>query len=281
MSLFTRFSSGWQIAKNSFKVLKANRQLIIFPILSGAAMVLIMGSFFTVLFGIAGWDVDNIDNANNALTYIGIFAYYIVSYFVIVFFNMALIHCSSLYFKGEEVTVRKGIDFSMSRIGTIFAWAVFAGSVGAILKIIQENVGTLGKILTGLVGIVWGIATFFVIPIIAYENLGPVAALKRSTQLMKEKWGEGIGAGFSFGLIQLVGFIAIGFISVLLGTTIHLFAGIALFVLGLLLMATVLSAARTIFVSAIYHNVTGDPIETYNQAFVDNLFVEKKSKGLF
>jgi hypothetical protein len=281
MSLFTRFSSGWQIAKNSFKVLKANRQLIIFPILSGAAMVLIMGSFFTVLFGIAGWDADNIDNANNALTYIGIFAYYIVSYFVIVFFNMALIHCSSLYFKGEEVTVRKGIDFSMSRIGTIFAWAVFAGSVGAILKIIQENVGTLGKILTGLVGIVWGIATFFVIRIIAYENLGPVAALKRSTQLMKEKWGEGIGAGFSFGLIQLVGFIAIGFISVLLGTTIHLFAGIALFVLGLLLMATVLSAARTIFVSAIYHNVTGDPIETYNQAFVDNLFVEKKSKGLF
>ena len=281
MSLFTRFSVGWQIAQNSFKVLRANRQLIVFPILSDIAMILIMGSFLTVVLGFAGWDVDNIGKPNDVLSYLGLFAYYIVNYFVIVFFNMALVHCSSLYFKGEEVTVRKGIDFSMSRIGTIFAWAVLAGSIGAILKIIQENVGTLGKILTGLVGIVWGIATFFVIPIIAYENIGPVDALKRSTQLMKEKWGEGIGAGFSFGLIQLVCFIAIGVVAFLVGTFIHLFAGIALFVLGLLLMATVLSAARTIFVSAIYHDITGDPVEAYNQAFVDNLFVTKKRKGFF
>jgi hypothetical protein len=276
MSLFTRFSAGWQIAQNSFKVLKANRQLIVFPILSGLAMVLIMGSFFTVVFGFAGWDVDNVAKPNSVLSYIGVFAYYIVNYFVIVFFNMALIHCSALYFKGEEVTVRKGIDFSMSRIGTIFAWAVFAGSVGAVLKIIQENVGMLGKIITGIVGIVWGVATFFVIPIIAYENLGPIDALKRSTQMMKEKWGEGIGAGFSFGLIQLVSMLGIGLVAFLIGSITHIFIGVGIFVLGILVMATILSAARSIFLSAIYHEVTGDPVEQYNQAFVDNLFTHKK-----
>jgi hypothetical protein len=279
--MFTKFSAGWQIAQNSFKVLKANRQLIIFPILSGVAMLLIMGSFFTVVFGMAGWEVDNVSKPNSIGSYIGIFAYYIVNYFVIVFFNMALIHCSALYFKGEEVTIRKGIDFSMSRIGTIFAWAVFAGSVGAILKIIQENVGTLGKIITGLVGIVWGVATFFVVPIIAYENLGPIDALKRSTKMMKEKWGEGIGAGFSFGLIQLAGLIVIGLVAYLVGISVHVFAGIAIFVIGILAMATILSAARSIFLSAIYHEVTGDPVEQYNQAFVDNLFTPKKKNGLF
>ena len=276
MSLFTRFSAGWQIAQNSFKVLKANRQLILFPILSGLAMVLIMGSFFTVVIGFAGWNIDNVSEPNSVLTYVGVFAYYIVNYFVIVFFNMALIHCSAIYFKGEEVTVRKGIDFSMSRIGTIFAWAVFAGSVGAVLKIIQENVGMLGKIITGIVGIVWGVATFFVIPIIAYENLGPIDALKRSTQMMKDKWGEGIGAGFSFGLIQLVGMLALGLIAFLIGSITHIFIGMGIFVLGVLIMATILSAARSIFLSAIYHEVTGDPVEQYNQAFVDNLFTHKK-----
>jgi hypothetical protein len=56
----------------------------------------------------------------------------------------------------------------------------------------------LGKIITGLVGIVWSVAIFFVTPVIACENLGPNAAFKKSAMLMKEKWGESIGAGFSF-----------------------------------------------------------------------------------
>ncbi|MDB5201340.1 MAG: hypothetical protein JWQ27_749 [Ferruginibacter sp.] len=276
MGIFDRLSAGWQIGLNSFKVLKANRQLIIFPILSGISLVLIMGSFLTVILGFAGWNTDNIAKPDTFGKYALLFGYYIVNYFVVVFFNMALIHCSSLYFKGEEVTVRKGIDFSMSRIGVIFAWAVFAGSIGAILKIIQENVGVLGKIITGLIGIVWGIGTFFVIPVIAYENLGPVDALKRSVSMMKEKWGESIGAGFSFGLIQLVGFLAAAIGGLVIGFLVHPIAGIVIAILFILILQTVVSAARTIFVSSVYHNITGDPVENYNQQFIDNLFVSKK-----
>ena len=278
MSFFNRLTNGWTIAQNSFKVLKANRQLMLFPILSGVSLTLIMASFLLSALGIAGWDFNNLDIAhdNKALQYGIIFLYYIINYFVVVFFNMALIHCTTLYFRGEEVTVAKGIAFSRSRIGTIFAWAMFAGSVGAILKIIQENVGALGRILTGLVGIVWAIATFFVVPVIAYENLGPIEALKRSTQLMKEKWGERLGAGFSFGLVQLVGFIGVAIVAALVAVGIHPIAGIAIGVLGLLLLATVVRAARTIFVSQVYHSVTGDPVEQYNEQFISQLFIPKK-----
>jgi hypothetical protein len=278
MSFFNRLSNGWTIAQNSFKVLKANKQLLLFPVLSGISLTLIMASFFLGALGMAGWDFDNLHIAgdNKLLGYLVVFVYYIVNYFIVVFFNMALIHCTTLYFNGEEVTVAKGIAFSRSRIGTIFAWALFAGSIGAILKIIQENVGTLGKVLTGLIGIVWAVATFFVVPVIAYENLGPIDALKRSTQLMKEKWGEKLGAGFSFGLIQLVGFLGIAIIAGLIGVSVHPIAGIAVGVLGLLLLATVVSAARTIFVSQIYHSVTGDPTDQYNEQFIAQLFVPKK-----
>lgn len=188
MSFGTRFSNGWTIAKNSFKVLRENRQLIVFPILSGISIILIFASFFTVVLGIAGWKVDNMHDLGTVGSYVFLFVFYIINYFVIVFFNMALIHCTSLYFKGEELTIRKGMEFSMSRIGSIFAWAVFAGTIGAGLKIIQENVGSLGKIITGIIGVVWSVATFFVVPVIAYENLGPVGAFKKSANLMKEKW---------------------------------------------------------------------------------------------
>ena len=225
--------------------------------------------------GFAGWNVDNMQDPGTIQSYALIFIFYIINYFVIVFFNMALIHCTSLYFKGEEVTIRKGIDFSMSRIGSIFAWAVFAGTIGAVLKIIQENVGALGKIITGIIGVVWSIATFFVVPVIAYENLGPVGAFKKSANLMKEKWGESIGAGFSFFLIELVAMLGIAVIAFLFAS-INIIAGIAVGVIGLLLLMTVISAVKTIFISAIYHNVQGDPVELYNQQFIDNLFETKK-----
>jgi hypothetical protein len=276
MGFFDRLSNGWKISMNSFKVLKANRQLIIFPILSGLSLLFIMGSFVVATLAAFDWDVDNIGETGTFVNYLILFVYYVVNYFIIVFFNMALIHCTSLYFKGEEVTIKKGINFSISRIGSIFAWAVFAACVGAILRLIQENFGTIGKIVTGLVGIAWSITTFFVVPVIAYENLGPVGAFKRSAQLMKQKWGEGIGAGFSFGLIQLIGVAVAALAGYLVGITIHPFAGIAVAVLAILLLSTIVSAAQTIFISSVYHNVTGDPVEHYNQQFIDNLFEFKK-----
>lgn len=275
MSLITRFSNGWTIASNSIKVLKENRQLIIFPILSGISMIVILVSFFTVVLGLNGWNVDNVKDSSTVWSYVLLFAFYIVNYFVIVFFNMALIHCTSLYFKGEEVTIRKGIDFSVSRIGSIFAWAVFAGIVGGVLKIIQENVGSLGKIITGIVGVVWSIATFFVVPVIAYENLSPIAAFKRSASLMKEKWGESIGAGFSFFLINFVGILAIALVAFIIAQ-INIIAGLFIGVTGVLLLLAIMSGVKTIFISAIYHNINGDPLELYNQQFIDNLFEYKK-----
>lgn len=275
MNLSTRFSNGWTIAKNSFKVLRENRQLIVFPILSGISIILIVVSFFTVALGFAGWNVDNMRDLGTVGSYVVLFIFYIINYFVIVFFNMALVHCTSLYFKGEEVTIRKGIDFSMSRIGSILAWAVFAGTIGAVLKIIQENVGALGKIITGIIGVVWSIATFFVVPVIAYENLGPIGAFKKSANLMKEKWGERIGAGFSFFLIEFVTLLAIATVGFLLAS-INIILGVAIAVIGILLLLTVISAVKTIFISAVYHNIQGDPVELYNQQFIDNLFETKK-----
>jgi MFS family permease len=281
MSFFDRLSNGWKIAISSFKVLKEKKQLVIFPILSGISIMLIMGSFFTALLASSNWDPENIQGFDSRpLYYLMLFGFYVVNYFIVVFFNMALIHCSRLYFRGEEVTVRAGLLFSLSRIGVIFSWAFFAATVGLILRMIQENVGWLGKIITGLIGIVWSIATFFVVPIIAYENAGPIEAVKRSTQLMKQKWGESLGASFSFGLIQFLGMILVGLPLYFVGAIFHPFAGIALAIVGIFLVISIISAAQTIFVSAIYHNINGDLVKHFNQQMVDQLF-EKKEKTWF
>jgi hypothetical protein len=276
MGFFDRLSNGWKISMNSFKVLKENKQLVIFPILSGISLLLIMGSFVTIVLAAAGWDVDAVNEPGETTSVLYLFLYYLVNYFVVVFFNTALIHCSRLYFHGEEVTIEKGLRFSMSRIGAIFAWSMFAATVGTILRLIAENAGWIGKIIIGLIGVVWSVATFFVVPVIAYENAGPLEAFKRSSQLMKEKWGESIGAGFSFGLVQIVALIVVGVPLFIIGALVHPVVGIILAVLGALLIMAIISAAQTIFVSAVYHNVTGDPVKHFNQQMIDNLFEPKK-----
>jgi len=276
MNFFDRLSNGWKIAMNSFKVLQANKQLIIFPILSGIALLLVIASFFTGMLAYSGWDFDNMEELGTVTTYFLIFLFYIANYFVIVFFNMALIHCTRLYFHGEEVTVRKGLQFSMSRVGAIFSWAVFAAVVGTILKAIQENSGIVGKIITGIIGIVWNIATFFVVPVIAYENLGPLQAFKRSSQMMKEKWGESLAATFSLGLIQFILMIGVGVLLFMVGYIIHPLAGIILAITGAFLVVAIISATQTIFVSAVYHNITNDPTTHFSQQMIDDLFQEKR-----
>jgi hypothetical protein len=271
----SRISNGWKIAINSFKILKANQELIIFPILSGISIILIMASFLTATFAAAGWHVPDADINNNPFRYVLVFAFYVVNYFIVVFFNMALIHCTHLYFKGEKVSVSAGLKFSLSRIGSIFIWALFAGTIGFILKLIQERSGIIGKIITGIIGVVWSIATFFAVPVIAYENLGPIDAVKRSAQIMKQKWGESLVSRFSFAFIQLIAIVGICGILYLLGSLIHPLAGMLLAVLALFIIIAVMSAAQTIFVSAVYHNVTDEPVAYFDQQLVDDLFQHK------
>ena len=275
MSFFDRLSNGWTLAMNSFKVLKENKQLIIFPVLSGISLVLIMGSFVLVFLGVNGWSDENIEDPGTIGNYLYLFLFYLVNYFIVVFFNMGLIHCTRLYFRGEEVSINAGLRFSLSRIGTIFSWAVFAATVGTILRIIQEESGFIGKIITGIIGIVWNIATFFVVPVIAYEGLGPIAAFKRSSQLMKQKWGESLGATFSFGLIQFLAMIVLIIPLFFIGNMIHPIGGIALAVMGVFIIATIFSAAQTIFVSAVYHNINDEPVKHFNQQMIDGLFQKK------
>lgn len=275
MSFLSKLSNGWTMSMNSFKVLKENKKLIIFPILSGISLVLVMGSFIAAAFAASDWDLESINTENEAANYFIVFLFYLVNYFIIVFFNTALIHCTRSYFNGEEVSVSQGLQFSLSRIGAIFTWAVVAATVGMILRTIQENVGWLGKIITGIIGVVWSVTTFFVVPVIAYEKLGPIAAVKRSAEIMKNKWGESLAGNFSFGLIQFIAVLLIAVPVFFLGFFINPIAGVLMGLLSLFIVLAVMSAAQTIFVSAVYHNIQGDPVKHFEDQFVENLFEKK------
>jgi hypothetical protein len=275
MNLFTRISNGWTIAINSFKVLQANKLLIIFPILSGFSLLLVTATFFTAALTNSGWQINVIREYDKVIQYSLLLLFYFANYFVIVFFNVALMHCTRMYFKGNNVNLRDGLNYSISRIWAIFSWALFAATVGTILRILQENMGKVGRIIIGIIGIVWNVATFFVVLIIAYEKGNAIHAFKRSAQLMNEKWGEKIGASFSFRLIQFLGILVTLVVAAMMYVAIHPIASFITAALGIAIVLSVISAAQSIFISAVYHNVIGDPIEQYHQTMIDELFVQQ------
>jgi len=272
MSIFDRMARGNQIVRGSLKVLGANKRLIIFPILSGISLTLIALTLIGILFAGVSWGSIDTDKVDKVSLYISLFLCYIINYFVVVFFNMALMHCTKLYFDGEEASVMAGLRFSASRIRAIFSWAVFAATVGVILRVLQDNLGWLGKILTGVLGLVWSVETFFVVPVLAYEHLGPLDSVKRSAQIMKEKWGEGVGATFSFILIQFLTLMVIGIVGYGVGYKVNEQAGIILFVLGMLLLLIVVSTVKNIFISAVYADMNNKDTGHFSPELINGLF---------
>lgn len=275
MNFFSRAANGWEIAKGSFKVLNANRSLIIFPILSGLSLVLVLALLLAGVLGFRESANEFLVGDNKLMGILLTFLYYLVNYFVIVFFNTALTHCVSQYFNGEQVSVKEGMAHSFTRLPAIFSWAVFAATVGTLLNLLQENLGFIGKIITGLVGVVFNVAAFFVVPVLAYENLGPIAAFKRSATMMKEKWGEAAGASFNFGFVQFIALIFIAILAFTLGTLTSYMAGGIFAVFALLLLISITSAAKSIFITAVYRNISGDPVEHYEQQVIDHLFMSR------
>lgn len=271
MGLVTRLSNGWNISMKSFQVLKANKQLIILPVLSGSSMILLMASFGFAIFTAKS----TVHLSGKGYYYLGLFGFYFVNYFIVSFFNVALMRCVRMHFLGEEVSLRDGLAFSVKRIGTILLWSVIGATVGTILRVIQQESGIIGKIITGIIGIIWNVATFFVIPVLAYEDTGPIEAVKRSASIMKEKWGESLAGNFSFGLVQLLALIVTAVPLYFLGSLVNPLIGIALAVFASVIVITIISAAQAIFISAVYHTLQGTQVPIVDNDNIDHLFTRK------
>jgi hypothetical protein len=254
MAIFTSLTNGWQVARASFRMLKAHTQLLLFPVLSGLVVGIIAWSFLsrtaTVNYGV-------------------LFFLYIVAYFTTVFFNMALMHCARLLLEGKEASIAAGLRFSASRVRHIFLWSLFAATVGLLLKMLRNNSGRFGGGVAAVMEIAWSAATFFVIPVIAYEDAGPYDAVQRSAAIMKEKWGEGISANFSIGLICIPVFALFAIAGMGISQVVNEQAGIMVMAAAFLLLSAVGSALHSLLVISIYTQIRGVPVDQQN---IDDLF---------
>jgi hypothetical protein len=262
--MFDRISRSWTLVKASALVLRDEKELLLFPLVSFASLLFVLLSF-----AIPAWQLGVLrtlaDHGHASLSgYLLAFLFYFVQYFVIVFFNVGLVGAAMMRLEGGHPTFKDGIRIAASRVWVIAGYAAIAATVGTILRAIQERVGFIGRIVVGLLGVAWSIATFLVVPVIvARRDMGPVDAVKESAYLLRSTWGENLigqaGIGAAFVLI----YIAVGFCGLFLfviaglGHDIHffVFAAVAT-LLGFAAAALVHSALSGIYEAALYRFAT-------------------------
>lgn len=284
-----RFSRGFALIGSSWRVLKNDPKLLAFPALSLVASVLVLAAVaapFAIWPDLAQAMRPSHARGDGELSrvwgYVLLFLFYFATNFVVVFFNAALISCVMTRLHGGVPTVAGGLAAAAARLPQIIAWAAVSATVGVILKALEERVPVLGKIMLRLAGAAWAVVTYFVVPAIALEKLGPIDAVKRSGSLIRQTWGEnlagGIGlAGLGF-LLMLPGFAIMGVgLSRALATTppsvpLLILAG-GLTLAWFLAIGTILSALKQIFVATAYAYAVGGrvpegvPAELMSSAF--------------
>jgi len=186
-----KFSHTWSLMGASWEVLKKDKEILIFPLISGICCLLVMASFAIPLVASDNWQPPGKEAATGELVeyYAILFLFYFCNYFIIVFFNSAIIACAVIRMGGGDPTVADGFRAAFSRIGLIVGWALVSATVGIILRIIEDRSKFVGRIVAGLLGLAWSVVSFLVVPILVVEKKGPMTALKDSTVLLKKTWG--------------------------------------------------------------------------------------------
>lgn len=283
-----RVNRSWALAKESLAVLRGNPALAIFPVLSGIATLIVSAPFVAIL-AMAYMHVDKTHQQPSGPLYYGVTAaMYFANYFVMIFFNSALVACANENLQGRPTTVGFGINAAVKRLTQILGWALISSTVGMILKIVGERSGLIGGIVTALVGLVWNIAVYFVVPFLVLERVGPIEAIKSSTGMIKRTWGErvimGIGLGTAMALIGLL--VVIPFLVGIAMMVMELYAlGIILFiatVVFLLILSVAGSALTTIYQTALYQYCkTGTTPVGFSPTSLQGAFATKPESKFF
>lgn len=274
-----RIGNSVTLMKASMNVLKLDKELMVFPVMSGVASVLVMASFAAPIFLSGGGEVfaGNADSSYLAMSVM--FLFYVVQYTVIFFFNSALVGAALIRLDGGDPSVSDGLAIASKRMGSILGYAVIAATVGMILRMISERGGLFAKIAAMIGGVAWTMATYLAVPVLVTKNIGAMDAIKESAQIFRRTWGEQISGNFGLSWAMALLFLgwtalsfAMGWVAVTLVSPTAALPVVGIGVMGYVFIGLMGSALKGIYTAALYrYAMTGDA-GSFDARIVGNAF---------
>lgn len=275
-----KIARSWELVKASWAVLQADKELLIFPVLSTIAVTLVMATFAVPMFLTGVLEHGFVRGGGIPVPAILLgFLFYAVQYTIIFYCNSALVGAAMIRLKGGDPTIGDGFHIANQHFASIVGYALLSATVGIILRSIARR-GVVGRIIATVFGLAWNLATFLAVPVLVVEGVGPIEAVKRSTHLLKKTWGEqiagnlGLGAAFTLAFLFVVALFG-GSLALAIST--HsaplIISVVAVFVLAGVLMSLVGSTLSAIYTAAVYRYATeGDAGGMFDAALVRDAF---------
>lgn len=288
MSLTDRFSRSWEITKKTFHVMKLDKEILFFPILStvfSIILFLLLVFPFILTALMTGGSIED-----PYAIYFGIFGLYFISAFSATFFNVGIVHIARTRFKGGDATFMDGIRTASKHLKHIIGWSLLTATIGLLLNILDNQsrekggiIGIIGRIVASLIGMAWAIVSLFVIPAMVIKGIGPIDALKSSVAAVKKTWGESLIRHFGLGLIQgMITFIGIllflvpGVYALFVGSLVGGMILIGIFIVYVMIVSILFSSANTIFNTALFlYAEEGKVPEFFSKEELSHAFVKK------
>ena len=257
----SKTATTWQLMKDSWGVLMRDKELVVFPVVSSVACFLVLLTFIVPFLGANFIGLGRIVRGQStALVYVVLFCYYLCNFFVVFFFNAALVDFVMTRLRGGEPTLGASLRAATACLPQIAAWALIASTVGVVLKALSNRAGFIGRIVIALIGVAWALVTYFVVPIIVIERKGAVESIGASKDLLAKTWGKQIVSGLGFGLVgflltvpAIVVILAAIFGAVTRGHVGGFAALVVAAVLYVIGLGIVMSTLRSIFGVVLYH----------------------------
>jgi len=200
MRILQRFKTGLTLTRDSLTVLRKHPDLMLFPFISGIATLLFGAVLYLTVFvgGIIGGGVE----------YVALFVFYFVTTFIASFFTAALVSSVDDAFHGRNPTLRGGMAAAWAMKTELAVWSVISAVVGVLLRSLERSDSALTRIVAGFFALGWTITTFFIIPVIVFEDVSIKEMFSRSAGTFRDTWGETFSSTLGIGLIQFVLWIA-------------------------------------------------------------------------
>jgi len=248
-----RLSHSWELVKQSAKVLSQDKELLWMPILSFLASVVAVMGIAGV--GFAARIFPAIDSAAGALV---AFSMYVALAFIALFFNAAVVAGAHERLSGGDPTVGSALRAAGRKAGKIFLWSLAVATVNVILQAIRERSGFLGDLLANFAGMAWNLATYFMVPILLFEDKGMGQSVRDSAGLFRKTWGQTVVGEAGIGLAATVCVIATIIVGAILSMVLGplMIVGIILTVLAVVGMVAYFSTLQGVYKAALYRFAT-------------------------
>jgi hypothetical protein len=275
--MFDKVSRSWELVKASASVLRSDKELMLFPAISGLVTLVVAATFLVPAIALKLFA--------NGVGVGGVllgFLFYFVQYSIIIFFNCALVGAAMIRLDGGDPTLADGLRAARARLPSILGYAAIAATVGVLLQGLKNRDNFLVRIMAGALGAAWTLATFLVVPVLVSRDVGPIDALKQSVALLKRTWGENavgqVGIGAAFAVVS-IGMLVLGLALMGLAAQVSVALGVAvlvLFVVALLLVGVYQAALSGIYSAVLYrYAVSHETPDAFRGADLEHAFLPK------